>query len=407
MIKNLSVKNFGPIESGDIEFGDLTIFVGPQASGKSLLLQLYRFLEDAEAIYTFYKKNNNDWRMFFSPRTGDGFILKLFSALYFGGGTQLLSSKTTEISIEGATIDFLKLISQPSDKDKHSVFYIPAQRTLVFQDGWPRQFSTYPFGTPFSLRFFSDVLWNLLDSDNAGTSGCLFPIVNRLKKQFRENIDQSIYWGSKVKINKNPRTGTKGMELFQDNDNSGLTYNSWSSGQREFTPLLLGCYHLLPSQGNSKKEDIDTIIIEEPEMGLHPQAIISFFQLVIELMWRGYRVILSTHSNVVLDLVWAIVEYQSIYSKNQRYEDKIYTAFVKMLKLKKHNTIKSIFNSVIKKKCKTYSFNHSGKRVQIQDISSLDPASEDFTIAGWGGITEYSGKITDAVGELFSQVEDE
>ena len=40
MIKNLSVKNFGPIESGEIEFGDLTIFVGPQASGKSLLLQL-------------------------------------------------------------------------------------------------------------------------------------------------------------------------------------------------------------------------------------------------------------------------------------------------------------------------------------------------------------------------------
>ena len=407
MIKNLSVKNFGPIESGDIEFGDLTIFVGPQASGKSLLLQLYKFLEDAEAIYTIYKNNNYDWRMI-SPRTGsDNFKLRLFSELYFGGGMQLLSTKTPEISIEGSSVDFLKLISQPSDKNKHSVFYIPAQRTLIFRNGWPRQFSSYSFGTPFSLRFFSDVLWNLLDNDFAGTSGCLFPIVNRLKKQFRENIDQSIYWGAKVKIHKNPQTGTKGMELLQDNNAPGLTYSSWSSGQREFTPLLLGCYHLLPSQAIPKKEDIDIIIIEEPEMGLHPQAIISFFQLVIELMWRGYRVILSTHSNVVLDLVWAIVEYQNLYSKNVDYKDKIYTAFAKMLNLNKGKPIKEIFTKVIQKKCKTYSFNHSGKGVQIQDISSLDPASEDFTIAGWGGITGYSGIITDAVGELFSHAEDE
>lgn len=403
MIKNLSVKNFGPIESGEIEFGDLTIFVGPQASGKSLLLQLYRFLEDAEAVYQFYKSNNFDWRMpLFPAKNKSDFILKLFSELYFGGGMQLLWTEKPEIKIEGTNCDFFKLVSQTSEKNKHSVFYIPAQRTLVFQNGWPRQFSSYSFGTPFSLSFFSDSLWNLLDRDFAGTSGCLFPVEKRLKKQFRENIDQSIYWGTKVQIHKDPRTGTKGMELFQDNNEVGLTYNAWSSGQREFTPLLLGCYHLLPPRAFPKKSDIDTIIIEEPEMGLHPQAIISFFQLVIELLWRGYRVILSTHSNVVLGLVWAIIGIQSLYPK---YDDKIYTAFVNVLNVKKSKPIKEIFDSIIQKKCKTYSFNHFNNGVQIQDISSLDPASEDYNIAGWGGITGYSGIITDAVSKLFSQVE--
>lgn len=408
MIKNLSVKNFGPIESGEIEFGDLTIFVGPQASGKSLLLQLYRFLEDAEAIYTFCKNNNRDWRIV-SLEDNPRIMLRLFSELYFGGGMQLLWAKDPEIKIDETDINFYKLVSQPSQKTKHSVFYIPAQRTLAFDRGWPRQFSSYSFGTPFSLSFFSDSLWNLLDRDFEGASGCLFPVENRLKKLFRENINKSIYWGDKVQIRTDYQKGSKSLELIRNNGSKdfGLSYTAWSSGQREFTPLLLGCYHLLPSQAIPKKEDIDTIIIEEPEMGLHPQAIISFFQLVIELMWRGYRVILSTHSNVVLDLVWAIVEYQEIYSKQPEYEDKIYTAFVKMLNLKKRIPIKEIFNSVIRKECKTYSFNHLDKKVQIQDISSLDPASDDYNIAGWGGITSYSGKITDTVGELFSQMEDE
>ncbi|MDO4859073.1 MAG: AAA family ATPase [Thermoguttaceae bacterium] len=406
MIKKLSVKNFGPIESGEIEFGDLTIFVGPQASGKSLLLQLYRLLEDSEAIYTFCKNNNRDWRIV-SLEDNPRIMLRLFSELYFGGGMQLLWAKDPEIKIDETDINFYKLVSQPSQKTKHSVFYIPAQRTLAFDRGWPRQFSAYSFGTPFSLSFFSDSLWNLLDRGFVGTSSFLFPAENRLKKQFRENIDNSIYWGDKIKIRTDYQKGSKSLELIRNNGpkDLGLSYTAWSSGQREFTPLLLGCYHLLPAQATTKKEDIDTIIIEEPEMGLHPQAIISFFQLVIELMWRGYRVIISTHSNVVLDLVWAIVEYQELYAKRPENVDKIYTAFVKMLNLKKSIPIKEIFNSVIQKRCKTYSFNHSAEGVQIQDISSLDPVSEDYNISGWGGITGCSSSITDSVGNLYDQLE--
>jgi len=36
-MKKISLRSFGPIYRGEIKFGDLTILVGPQASGKSLL----------------------------------------------------------------------------------------------------------------------------------------------------------------------------------------------------------------------------------------------------------------------------------------------------------------------------------------------------------------------------------
>ncbi|HRI68301.1 MAG TPA: hypothetical protein PK156_28925 [Polyangium sp.] len=39
-MKRLRVTGFGPIRQADVKFGDLTVLVGPQASGKSLFVQL-------------------------------------------------------------------------------------------------------------------------------------------------------------------------------------------------------------------------------------------------------------------------------------------------------------------------------------------------------------------------------
>ena len=49
-MKNISLSNFGPIKEANIKFGDLTILIGPQASGKSVLLQLAKLLKDKRQI---------------------------------------------------------------------------------------------------------------------------------------------------------------------------------------------------------------------------------------------------------------------------------------------------------------------------------------------------------------------
>jgi len=43
----LTVRNLGPIRRADIEIGDLTLLVGPQASGKSIFLRLLKLVLDA------------------------------------------------------------------------------------------------------------------------------------------------------------------------------------------------------------------------------------------------------------------------------------------------------------------------------------------------------------------------
>ena len=39
---NLKVKSLGPIKEADVTFGDLTLLVGPQASGKSIFIQMLK-----------------------------------------------------------------------------------------------------------------------------------------------------------------------------------------------------------------------------------------------------------------------------------------------------------------------------------------------------------------------------
>lgn len=46
----LEVRNLGPIPEARLEFGDLTVFTGPQASGKSVALQLLKLVLDEGII---------------------------------------------------------------------------------------------------------------------------------------------------------------------------------------------------------------------------------------------------------------------------------------------------------------------------------------------------------------------
>ncbi len=86
-----------------------------------------------------------------------------------------------------------------------------------------------------------------------------------------------------------------------------LPFMTWSAGQKEFMPLLLAIYCLTgPPSSVVKRDDYKWVIIEEPEMGLHPKAIEAVIIEVIELIQQGYKVILSTHSSIFVDFAWAL-----------------------------------------------------------------------------------------------------
>ena len=108
-----------------------------------------------------------------------------------------------------------------------------------------------------------------------------------MNKTLRDAIGQSIFGDAAIRLD---RSGLR-KRIVLDVAGSQLPFMVWSTGQREFTPLLLGLYWLMPSGKVRKKDNINWVIIEEPEMGLHPQAISALLIVFLELMRRGYKVI--------------------------------------------------------------------------------------------------------------------
>lgn len=170
---------------------------------------------------------------------------------------------------------------------------------------------------------------------------------------------------------------------------------SWSTGQREFIPLLLGMYELIPGGRITRKDDVQWVILEEIEAGLHPKGIFAVMSLVLELIDRGYKVVLSTHSSHVLDLLWAIGAIRELNLTDNDGDG----AICDLLGLSSPNVvIKDMAGGILKKDIKVFHFDYDQRgKVYSKDISTLDPGDDDYDIAGWGGLSGYSGHVTDVV----------
>ncbi len=125
-------------------------------------------------------------------------------------------------------------------------------------------------------------------------------------------------------------------------------------------------------------------------MGLHPRAISVVLLMVLELIARGYRVCVSTHSPQVLEAVWAIRQLQASADPRPRDLLSLFGAPAKPAMLR-------VAEKTLQKDLRVYYFDReTGKTA---DISSLDPDSPNLLEAAWGGLSEFSQRANVAVAE--------
>ena len=182
-------------------------------------------------------------------------------------------------------------------------------------------------------------------------------------------------------------------------ENMHLPLMTWSAGQKEFMPLLMAFYCLSgPPQTVVNRSQYKYIILEEPEMGLHPLAIQAIILQMIEFIHNGHKVIVSTHSPMLLEFVWAYNCLKKIP------EDKRVDALCELFDIQCSKNNRKFLNCIYGKDIKTYYFSrNTGGKVQAKDISSLDVFSEDVAINEWGGLTQFSSKTNDVVSKYMAQ----
>ncbi len=384
-MEHLKVNSFGPIREADIRFGDLTLFVGPQASGKSILLQLVKLIMDRYNIPSVLKQNNYEW-----GKKNENFL-----DLFFGESMSSIWNSETKIEFDEKEYILSSFLTKQGVRESsktEKLFYIPAQRVVTMSQGWPRAFGTFDIGDPFVLKQFSESIRVLMEKETINGDGKqtnVFPKSNRIKEPLRKILDESIFHGASVESD---NSSLKRRFLLKVGE-SKLPFMTWSAGQKEFMPLLLSLYYLMPSSKVNLRNDIKAVIIEEPEMGLHPKAIQALMVVFLELIARGYKIIISTHSPVLLELLWAM---NYIKKFNGTPAD-----LFELFSLEKNASMSTTFKTIISNKTfATYFFEQNVNGVSIKDISSLDAGSDDKAISNWGGLTDFSSKAGDVVSKL-------
>jgi hypothetical protein len=374
--ETLRLKRIGPINEAEIHFGDLTVLVGPQATGKSILLQFLKLLLDTGPIFRTLRLHGLDW-----DRQASSFL-----QVYLGEGMGTIwNPGGSEIWWRGKPINLADLARSPKRRNGEKSFLIPAQRVLTLsREGWFRPFTDYRPGDPFSVRDFSEKLRVLMES-GLGRGQTIYPQPKRLKPAIRTRLSRSIFSGFSLELDK---TWPQKRLILSDKDHTTkLPFMLWSAGQREFVPLLLGLYWLLPPSQAKRRGSIQWVMIEELEMGLHPEAIETMLVIILDLLWRGYRVCLSTHSPHVLDLVWAI--------RNLRELKAGPGALRELFGVRTGGAMFELGKVALEKHAKVYYFDRESGTTR--DISDLDPAADEKFESGWGGLTEWSGRVADIV----------
>ncbi|MBQ8014021.1 MAG: ATP-binding protein [Treponema sp.] len=382
-----SIKNFGPIEDVSLKLGDLTILVGPQASGKSIALETMKLVVDRDSVIDTLERYN------YIIGHDTNKILDMF----YGEGMSCIWKTNTEILSDGKTFLRSSLPKNSSGTDE-AFFYVPAQRILSISDGRAKNFMEFDNSSPYVLRTFSETL-RLFMQHGLGRTDILFPMKTRLKSLLRQSFNDSIFHDAQVAME--DRYGQKKMVLRTDS--LSIPFMSWSAGQKEFMPLLLAFYCLSgPPSKVVKKEKYKYVVIEEPEMGLHPKAIISIILQILELIQTGgYKIIVSTHSPVFLEFAWAF----NLLKESQRNQ---YAALYEMFGIPESSPVSNMLNGLFRKQIQTYYFKRSDKngKVMSYDISSLDVNNADSVVSEWGGLSAFSTKVSDVVSRYMADYED-
>lgn len=382
-MKHIQIDDFGPIRSLDIQLGDLTILIGPQASGKTLFLQMLKLLVDKDHIVQNLERYN-----YVIDRQPDKIL-----NYYFGDRLSSMWKRNTVVKADEQTYKKGFLIREDNEDAREQLFYIPAQRILSISDGRPKNFMEYDISSPYILRNFSETL-RVFFQNGMGNEHVMFPLNNRLKGGMKKSFNDAIFHGGQVVIDE--QSGQKKMRLKVGD--TTLPFMTWSAGQKEFMPLLMAIYCLTgPASKTINRSQYKYVVIEEPEMGLHPRAIQSVILQILEFIKLGFKVVVSTHSPVLLEFAWTFRMLQQ-FSVEVR-ERALYELF----EVSPTSNVCNIIKGVIGKDICTYYFSHTKEGVKTSDISTLDVASEEIEEAEWGGLSQFASKASEVVSKYMAE----
>ena len=332
-VRTLAVENFSVIKYAKLEFGKITVLIGPQASGKSLLCKLAYFFEQrvSELVFdgarnhaSLYQTEEQIIQSFLSYFPEDDIEQKKFRVHY-----QIDPSFSISIGmnntvrspyLEWKNRDFIYSFKSWQSNDPKRPPSHSSDRRREFMSGadiGPLPIKSDSVYIPTGRSFFS--------TPNRGFAALSTKNLDWITNRFATDFDaeysalRESYQTNRVPLRE---IGSSSMEilkgrvikedsrlLFESIEDGGkLSFEILSSGTLELLPIFNILAQVAkktgdPIHSNMPSPSVGMVFTEEPELSVFPETQYQFAKLIAslaksELLWKSYAI--TTHSPYIL-----------------------------------------------------------------------------------------------------------
>ena len=289
-IEKINIKNYKSLVDVTIEKPNpFTVFVGPNASGKSNVFEamdLYSYLARIEFFQLVNSFNGID--SIFNKKSNS---LKM-EIFFQDNPTSLLIPKRDGIGFQLDNISYPRSFNESIDKKK-------------FHDGFMKGKFYAQFFYNFSRLFIGKTKKVIFPNrDNKKLSldaGNLEKVLKRIlqkpeiREEFLELLSFLIPDFEKLEISSNELSGSDSLLIYERNSKKPFPRHLISDGTFNLIALLTSVF---------QSDEPQFLCIEEPENGIHPEAIkelVYFFREQCEK--NGHYIWLTTHSQSLVSVL--------------------------------------------------------------------------------------------------------
>ena len=323
-VLTLTAKNYRSIRDARIELGDLTLFIGANASGKSAILDALRFLSEAvqardfrapvfsrggilnmawkgqeasqiELTVEIEGEKRFQWFVRLTRQAYEFYIEEYVQEIPSGSPPiQLLSAETGRgwwwSGEKGERVNLLQGASTCALAAASADASFPARQLAEFIENWG-----FFDPSPFLLR--RD--WNLADSNNLDPYGRNLGETLHALKASCPAVLEKVISATRSIVGLPTRIELRESEdrFYFVQDEPGLRFPVNQTGVSSGTLRVLALMTALYGQPGTA-----LIGIEEPENYIHPSALSSLVDHIIDARGRT-QIMITTHSPLLLDFV--------------------------------------------------------------------------------------------------------
>lgn len=351
--ERLIIKNFFTLKEVDIELGKYNVFIGEQASGKSLILKtLFFFRSILFAPIRMYRTDTEELSKMFIQLFCTSLNIRDYNhnmsidyvygdytihiqitdrKFFIGYSDNLLNVYTQKRNLLLEHYQNLQKNDTYDDMLRFSIMELETQRAV--ENSGLGKISLFKFLPAGRMVFFTllNNMFNIVGNDKQNLNSLLVNFGQDYQKAFSEY--QNIRDDTKIRLIKFDELSgkiLKGKYIYdqlggylQQNDLQTKLVDG-SSGQQEFLPVYMILHHYLLSG-----HECGNLYIEEPEAHLYPSAQKAITELLVYVTnaTNSDGLYITTHSPYILTVLNNLILANDVKDKQTLFDKELLVSF--------------------------------------------------------------------------------